>query len=242
MSEGTMIATYSLSDKLPSFEFFSWLVMVQSAGATKICFDIDKPKLKNKSFSLADISKRFFSILCPGPALAGMDYHIGDTPTDVDAVAAAFQKWYEAGNRFKRLKTVKPPVACKYTVTIRDNALGARLRDSNRDVWERFALEIGATFIDDYYRDPISLHDRVALYAGSKMNFGVCNGPIFMASLTEYPVAMFVNGESARNSQTRFGMQQNRKYPWMLPNQHLIWQDDNDLGALLKTFEALGLT
>jgi len=64
--------------------------------------------------------------------------------------------------------------------------------------------------IDDYYAKPIHLHDRFALYAGAKMNFGVCNGPVFTLSLTEYPVAMFANTQSARNSNTRFGARPDR--------------------------------
>jgi len=218
--------------------------MVQAAGATKVCFDAANPKLKNKHYSIEDIQRRYDSILLPGPALAGMDYCLGNVRSDIDAVAASFQQWYESGNSFRRLRSIKTPIEykhSKYTLTIRDNDLGAPSRDSNRDIWERFAFEIGATVIDDYYREPIHLHDRMALYAGAKMNFGVCNGPIFMLSLTEYPVAMFVNSQSARNSQVRFGMKIGQNYPWMLQNQNLIWCEDNDVDKLLRRFEALGV-
>jgi len=181
--------------------------------------------------------QRYNSILQPGPALAGLDYCVGAFPSSLDAVASKLQPWYESGRRFQRLKSVKRPGKAEYTVTIRDNFAGARLRDSCRDVWETFAKKIGAIVIDDYYRQPIHLWDRMAIYAGAKMNFGVCNGPIHLLSLTEYPVCMFVNSQSARNSQIRIGMRPDTKYPWMLENQHMVWKEDTRLETLLEVFE-----
>lgn len=233
-----MIATYSLSDYLASFEFFNWLVMVQADGVEKICFDIRNPRLKN--FSLGDVLRRFESIIVPGPALAGLEYYYGED-RGLTATPSYLLPWYNSGRRFKRLQTVKPRVPCKYTVTMRNNAAGARSRDSNRDAWRKFAQEIDAVFIPDYYDQPIHLHDRMALYAGAKMNFGVCNGPVHMISLTDYPVALFVNSQSARNSQMRWGMKPGQKYPWMVDNQHMVWRDDDSLDNLLRAFESLKL-
>jgi hypothetical protein len=236
-----MIATYSLSKCLASFEFFNWLVMVQADGADEICLDIEKPKLKN--FNLDDVMRRFHSIIEPGPRLAGLPHRCcyGRVNSPIDAVASQLLPWYMSGRRFQRLMSVKPPVICDYTVTIRDNDAGAHSRDSNRFVWQQFAEEIGAVLIDDYYRKEIHLHDRMALYAGARMNFGVCNGPIHLLSLTPYPVAMFVNGQSARNSQTRWGMWPDKKYPWMLENQTMIWKDDSNLDVMLRTFDSMKL-
>jgi len=232
-----VIATYKLSEKLASFEFFYWLVMVQAQGATKVVFDTTNPKLKN--ITIEDVLRRYTSILQPGPALAGMQHFMGQAKTDVKAVARDLIPWYKAGNKFKRLMTVKQPIECKYTVTIRDNRGGAPGRNSNREVWTRFANEIDAVLIDDYYDKPIHLHDRVALYAGAKMNFGVCNGPMHMLSLTPYPMAMFVNSESARGSSIKTGLQENEKLPWMLPNQHVIWKKDKNIDELLQTFKEI---
>jgi hypothetical protein len=228
-----MIATYRLSERLASFEFFSWLVMVQADGATKIAFDVTNPKLKN--FTLNDVMRRFHSIVEPGPALAGMQCYFASDETKLNAVASQLIPWVRSGRTFSRLKSVKPPVECKYTVTIRANKGGASGRDSNRVVWTQFAKEIDAILIDDYYSNEIRLHDRVALYAGAKMNFGVCNGPIHMLSLTAYPVTMFVNTQSAENSSVRWGLQPGQKFPWMLPNQNVIWKKDNSVDALLQT-------
>lgn len=232
-----MIATYDLSNYLASFEFFYWLVQVQADGATKICLDPTDPKLKN--FTPEDVEQRFETIIRPGPALAGLESYVGNTKTQLRATPSQLVNWYRSGRRFRRLKTVLPPVACRYTVTIRQNRAGAKSRNSNREVWRQFAREIDAVVIDDYYNCPISLHDRMALYAGAEMNFGVCNGPMAALSLTKYPVAMVVNTQSARNSLTRHGSRPDENYPWMLPNQHLVWKSDDKLENLMEIFNRI---
>src|SRR4029077_9558000 len=91
----------------------------------------------------------------------------------------------------------------------------------------QFAKEIGAILIEDYAVQPIHLHDRIALYAGAKMNFGVCNGPVAMLSLTEYPMCMFVQNASARKSQIKDRLELGQeRFPWMLANQRLVWRED----------------
>lgn len=232
-----MLAAYCLSRHLPSFEFFYWLVMVQADGASKIVFDTRDPKLRK--FRFEDVFERFRSIILPGPDLAGLPSRLGLAhESQLDATASQLFTWYNSGRRFKRLRSVKSPAKCDYTVTIRANAAGARARDSNEAAWRQFAKEIDAVVIEDYYVRPIHLHDRVALYAGAKMNFGVCNGPIALLSLTEYPVAMFVNSQSARNSNIRWGQEPDTKLPWMLENQHMIWQED-DLDSLRRAFDGI---
>jgi len=238
-----MIACYDLSRYLASFEFFNWLVMAQADGASKIIFDLSRPKLKN--FTFKDVLMRFKTILEPGPELAGLPCSIGSTVNGNERFKTlscqSLIPWVRSGRTFRRLETVKPAVAGNnFTVTIRSNKAGARSRDSS-SVWREFAKRIAATVIEDWYDKPIHLHDRMALYAGAKMNFGVCNGPTHMLSLTSYPVAMFVNSQSAYNSQVRWGMKAGEKYPWMLSNQNLIWQDDTDLDAMLRTFDGMKL-
>ena len=217
-------ATYRLSKDIASFEFFNWLVMVKAGGATEIVFDTANPK--TNKFPLDVTMERFRSIIEPGPALAGLPSRHGSDASSLSATASQLLPWVKSGNVFERLITVKPVAECSCTVTIRDNSQ-AKARDSNRDAWERFAEEIGATVIDDYRIDPIHLHDRVALYAGAKMNFGVCNGPTHLITQTPYPVMMFVNTESARRNTIRWGSQPGENLPWMLSNQRLIWQEDS---------------
>jgi len=231
------IATYRLSGKLASFEFFNWLVMVQADGAKEIFINTENAKLKN--FTPNQVAERVENILVPGVALAGLPCGFGERG-GIDAIGQYLFHWFKSGRRFERLKSVKPPNTVNYTITIRDSQGRDVGRDSNKDVWLKFADHIGATVIDDYCNRPIHLHDRMALYAGSKMNFGVCNGPIHILSLTPYPVCMFVNGRSAYNSQVKWGMTPGKKYPWMLPNQHMVWKFDN-FDNLLRVFDDLRL-
>lgn len=236
-----MRAVYRLSQNIPSFEFFGWLVMVKARGATEIAFDLSNPKLRKKftDFGFENVMNRFRSIVEPGPALARLPSRFvdGSVTGEVNASSIDLVPWGRAGNSFDRLESVKPPVPCGYTVTIRDNALGgARGRDSNQEAWRKFADEIGALVIEDYHVKPIHLHDRVALYAGAKMNFGVCNGPVHAISLMRYPVIMLVNSVSAQNSQIKCGNPFGQQYPWMLPNQKLVWIKDT-YDNLMRIFE-----
>lgn len=232
-----MIATYRLSEHLASFEFFLWLVMVRSAGASKIVFDISNPDKKSRKVGGIDqVLPRFYSIIEPGPALAGLKHRMGIDESTLNASAGQFVYWHRAGNKFERLKSVKPPVACDYTITLRNSTI-AKSRDSNEDAWRRFGEDIGATVIDDYYVKPMHLHDRMALYAGAKMNFGVANGPIFLLSLTPYPVTEFMIPPS-RSSTIADGIKPGCDLPWALPSQRLIWEDDT-YDNLRRSFDKL---
>lgn len=232
-----MIATYRLSERLASFEFFCWLVMVKAAGATKIVLDPANPKTA-KIGGPESTARRFESIIVPGPALAGLPSRIGSDKSRLTASANSFTQWVRQGGVLPRLQTVKPAVSCKYTITLRNNFDGAKSRNSNDQAWRQFGEEIGATIIEDYFVKPMHLHDRVALYAGAKMNFGVSNGPVFLISLTNYPVAQFINSTAARNNVIRDGMRPGEKAPWMLSNQHLIWEEDN-IENLRRAFRKL---
>ena len=96
--------------------------------------------------------------------------------------------------------------------------------------------QIGVTVvIEDYAVKPIPLHERMALYAGAEMNFGVGNGPLTMLALTPYPMMMFASGTDP-GRRTRFGLLPGERIPWMGERQHLIW-DNDDLGKLRREFE-----
>src|SRR5262245_33340700 len=117
-----LIATYRLSKQLPCFDFFYWQAVVQGHGATKIVFDITNPK--TRKFPLPDVMQRDRSILEPGPALAGLKSRTGMDVSQVNAVCGDIWGFCASGKTFPRLKTVKPPVPCSYTVTIRENIGG----------------------------------------------------------------------------------------------------------------------
>jgi hypothetical protein len=235
-----MIATWRLSKHIAAHDFFTWLVMVQSAGATKIVFDTQNPK-QNK-WPKESVMKRFHSIIEPGPALAGLPCQLGSND-GIDANYTAMVPWVNAGNTFRRLQSVKAPVKSNFTVTIRNNHDDTTRkphspeRNSNPDIWYRFAEEIGATLIEDNFVKPIHLHDRMALYAGAQMNFGVLNGPIYMLSLTAYPMVMMVNNAAAESQLRKWPASPGQSFPWLLKNQTMFWEHDDDIDNLRRMFD-----
>jgi hypothetical protein len=235
-----MIATWRLSKHIAAHDFFTWLVMVQKAGATEIVFDTRNPK-ENK-FPAASVLHRFHSIIEPGPALAGLPSRLG-WDAGIDADYTVMVPWVNAGNSFRRLQTVRPPVKCKFTVTIRNNHDDTTRkphspeRNSNSDTWYRFADEIGATLIEDNWIKPIHLYDRIALYAGAEMNFGVFQGPIYLLSLTPYPMAMMINNAAAEKQANKWPVLNGQQFPWLLDRQTMFWMHDDNIDNLRRMFE-----
>jgi hypothetical protein len=188
------------------------------------------------------VIKRFHSIIEPGPALAGLPWRLG-SENGLDANYTVMVPWVNAGNKFRRLQTVKTPVKCKFTVTIRNNHDDTKMRphsperNSNPDTWYRFADEIGATLIEDHFIKPIHLHDRVALYAGAQMNFGVLNGPMYMLSLTAYPMTMMVNNAAAERQLRKWPASPGNNFPWLLNKQTMFWRHDDDIDNLRRMFD-----
>lgn len=217
-------AFYPLWHFIATFDFYDWLVMVEAKGATEIVFDVSR--VKADKFPEDVVRQRFESIIEPGPALAGLPYRFDTTGDTVCSPhMSVLVDWVRGGNSFKRLKSVKPPGASQYTVTLRNDPKVIK-RNSNADAWRQFADEIGALVIDDYDDNPIHLHDRLALYAGAKMNFGITTGPMHLISLTEYPMAMFAT-ELTHAGFRRSGIEAGSRFPWMLAHQHLIWAQDD---------------
>jgi hypothetical protein len=224
-----MRALYDCGRYLTSFNFFEWLVQAEASGAQTVVFDIRH--MRADKWPAAVALKRFWSILWPGPALAGLKREVfapGDLgKTEAQQVAKPggqpLVDFWKAGGRFRRLRSVLPPGKARYTVTLRKTQR-APARDSDLSVWLPFAEEIGATVIRDYDEKPIELHERMALYAGAEMNFFVSNGPGVLCSFTEYPCMLF-NTVHARGSLLSDGIQDGAQYPWMLENQRTIWEE-----------------
>ena len=222
-----MRALYDLGWRLASFNFFEWLVQAKASGADTVVFDIRH--MRTRKWSEEYTRRRFASICEPGPALAGMRCEMLESnervPDPVNGAGGAplVAFWRKHGS-VPRLKTVKPAGSERYTVTLR-NTQRAPQRNSDEPVWRAFAEEIGARVIPDYDREPMHLHDRMALYAGAEMNFFCSNGPAVLCTLTEYPCMLF-NTNQAAGSLSADGLPGwGAQYPWMLGNQRAIWED-----------------
>lgn len=216
-----MIARYDLSKRLTTFDFFTWLVHVQTLGATSVVFD--ERTIKSTKWDINESQRRVGNILKPGCAFAGMPYSTGCAGVDVGS--HMLQNLF--GKPFRRLRTVKPKGVERYTVTIRDT-FHRPGRNSDRVRWLRFAKRIDAVVIDDYRIKPMHIHDRMALYAGAEMNFGVTNGPMGMLYLTDYPYTVFDCLTNAKGFESH-GIEVGGQIPWAKPNQRLVWDRQDTL-------------
>lgn len=230
-----MIVRWDLAHDTASFDFYSWLVMSKAKGATEVVFGVDG--VKQKMWPEDVIRKRFASICALGPALAGLPCRYGQDgikphgPHLRELIA-----FYQEGNDFPRLRSVYPPRAdVEYTVTLRNNPHIPE-RNSNAAAWREFAAEIGARVIGDYDDEPISLFERMALYAGARMNFGVVNGPMHLIVLSDYPMMMFGCNKAARAFEI-CGIPEGTGYPWSRPDQMTVWEPD-DLDVIRRRFAA----
>jgi len=218
-----MNAFYDLSRQIASFNFFEWLLLAQAAGAKKII--VGTQNIKDGKWSRDLVKERAKSIILPGPALAGLPCEVGtfgENPVPHPPSTALVRFW-KAGRRFRRLRSVKEPNPfVQYTVTLR-NTQRANGRNSDEGAWRDFAQEIGAMVIEDYDDNPIHLHDRMALYAGAKMNYFVSNGPAVLCSFTEYPCMIF-DCHLARGSLRADGIGEGQAYPWMVKDQYSVWE------------------
>jgi hypothetical protein len=108
-------------------------------------------------------------------------------------------------------------------VTIRESFWNQH--KNSQPVWRKFADRIGARVIEDHSRTKIGLHERMALYAGAEMNFGVPNGPFSILWWTDYPMTMLcdpvITGPDWKRQEVMVGSQ----VPWLLPNQRLVWAE-----------------
>lgn len=225
-----MRALYDTGRWLTSFNFFEWLIQAKARGATKVVFDIRN--IRGDKWPREVSRKRFYSICVPGCALADLPYEIFDCETigstQARDVAEAngwslVAHWRKHGF-IERLRSPRRPKRARYTVTLR-RTQRAPGRNSDEEVWRDFAEEIGAGVIPDYDDEPTHLHERVALYAGARMNFFVSNGPAILCSLTEYPCMIFETNKAAGSLAGDGIPGWGAQYPWMLANQRAIWED-----------------
>lgn len=228
-----MIAKYDLGSAThpATFDFFTWLVVVQAMGATKIALaNINNVHCKHGE--PLEAFERIDSIIKPGIAFSGLPW------MESDEGEMLFDRIHMTAipDNFPRLKTVLPPRDIKYTVTIR-NMTRKPIRNSNPYVWKTFARNIGAYLIDDWSVKRICLHKRMALYAGAKMNFGVPNGPLSMLFLTDYPY-MMVNCAAKMKHWFQHGINRGDQIRWAKPNQILSWDEEVTVEDLMEKFEA----
>lgn len=217
-------AVYDLQRYRANFNFFEFLVSAATHGASQIIFD-DSAGIR-RSYSEEETAQRIKTILEPGCALAGCTFSYG-SKTDVDVTIRLgyhLKTVIDAGKirPITKLKSVLPPKTEKYTVTVR-NCWENPNRNSDFKLWSDFSEKIGAFLIRDYYDRPIGLHDRMAYYAGAKMNYFVANGPAILCMLSDYPMTYFPS-DNDRGYLARNGLLPGKKLPWWNDTQNAYWE------------------
>jgi hypothetical protein len=236
-----MIAAFDLERRLPTYDFFPWLTHVKLLGATECTIPhARKLFMRKKWLDSAETYKRLRHYITPGFALARMPWSFseeGDREIGSHLHSALVADMQRLRCDLPRLETVLPPGRERFTVTIRHNEWKPE-RNSDGELWREFARRIGAYVFEEHDERPVPLHQRVAIYAGAKMNFGVPNGPLSLLWWTRYPVSMFCDPFNTvmLKDWRRQGMVPGDQVPWFLPNQRLIWETQN-MDNLMREFD-----
>lgn len=206
---------YDLSIKPATYDFVVFLTICKTLGVTEVVFDISKG-FQKKKFSQETAAKMFENILIPMAEIWGFNWSLG-TKGDVSPGylnTDLFKHWPLRLKGFE-LKSGRP------TITIRES-----IRNKHRDsspAWRVFAKEIDAIVIEDAYKVPISLKDRIELYKNASMNYFCSNGPGAMLFYTNIPYTFF-SPDSTKG--TWNGMKEGDQFPWATDKQKIVWKND----------------
>jgi hypothetical protein len=223
---------YNLQRRLPTFDYFPWLAHVKLLGATEIQICHGRKYFMRKKWSPEETQRRVDNYIFPGPALFGLPCKIGCEGDQEIGSHLLPDLLRDLDNReMPRIISVLPPGGAEYTVTIR-NTFHKPERNSDVTLWTLFARKIGARIIDDTSKQPIGLYERVALYAGAKMNFGVSSGPMSMLWWSPFPLSEWLDPEVYGPVMEKHGISVGGQVPWLLPNQRLVWQKPTMEGLL----------
>jgi hypothetical protein len=234
-----MHALYDLADRdrrCPvTFDSYVWFTLIKMLGYDHVVFsNTDRIRTKKYPGGEEEARKRFETIVWPGPQFYGMGRSLG---TDGDRVGTCnirdlINEGYDISG--PRLQSIRPSgISAPYTVTLRQ--MSKKPERNSEDVWREFAARINAYVIEDWFVQHIALEDRVAVYAGSKMNYGVMGGPMAMLLWSPYPLSAWCDPgiESLTKSMDGHGMKPDGQWPFQLPNQRLVWKKPT-LDALLE--------
>ena len=102
----------------------------------------------------------------------------------------------------------------------------------------------GVTVVPDAAR---SIEHRAALYAQTRLNVGICNGPMWMSIFMDAPTLMLRPTTNAAAGcyndgfYAKFGLTRGSQLPTNPPHQRLMWGDDTSENIVQSVEEMLGV-
>lgn len=222
------IACYELAFQPTTFDFATFLVTATTLGATHIRF-VHRGKLKPKDYSEEESWRRLENILYPLCKAIGVEYSFGE-PLGISYQHIFSQVLGAYRDKGCIRKFAGTPKKSGYvTVTMRESRKPTR--NSNRPEWEKFIkwCPQPVEVIEDFSVKPISLKDRLDLYAGADLNLMVANGPALVCHFSDMPIMeiKYINAspEFFGNLQVH-GIEHGFQWPFKSKRQKIVWQDD----------------
>ena len=225
-------AVYDLNKNSPSFDFLTFMQGALQAKAGGIWF---VPGTQNGPYGGEEGQKqRVETIIYPICELYKIPFRVESNPPP-----SVF-----SGHTIDILKKITKPFPLSPTQGALDRAndklMGKRPivvslrscpyhqgRNSSPD-WKAWALDHEAYVVEDFYSDPITVDDRVALYELASLNMGVNSGfqMINLCSYKPYLIMKMINEEykaTRREYLERHGWKVGDQTPWATNSQRLIW-------------------
>lgn len=235
----TALYDLKLIDCPTTYDYFVWLTQIRVMGYEHVVYDTTEFRHIKHPGGLAEAKARFENFIWPSTQFAGMGRSLGNQADRVGncSIPDLIKLNADSGRDIPRLKSILPPAKVKYTVTLRQMAFKPG-RNSNLEVWKAFARWIGAHVIEDHFVQPISMAERMSLYAGAEMNFGIMGGPMALLLWTPYAFRTVCPPSSPylTRSMGSHGMHVGKQWPFQLSNQKLVWEEQT-LDNLMRMFE-----
>ena len=224
------ILLYDLSNRPASYDFVTCMATGIAHGIKHVRFVYGAWNPKN--YTLRQAEERWESIVKPAVALFGLTYSIGERRgLEINHMLLAAIKTYNQMGIIGKI-----PVPCKdrgyVTVTLRKSRNPER--DSKEDEWMKFAAQCDrkVIIIRDWDETPLSIEDRMTLYAGAYTNMMVINGPLTLCIHSDAPyismrtIGCERSGSTSPSFSAKNGIAPGFQFPWANSNQRLSYLDD----------------
>jgi hypothetical protein len=123
-------------------------------------------------------------------------------------------------------------------------------RDSNREEWAKVAEYLAKrgeklVVLEECENQPLSVEERMAIYANAKMNLAVGNGPMVLCWLSDAPYLSFQLPKGPEKEYqalveqwTRLGFPVGSQLSFRTPMQEIVWGPD-DADLIIRKYEEL---